>query len=162
MKRRTFIKFSIVTGIVFSSEISIAKTFEKEKLLLLNDIFQILFPKTKNMPSSLDFGATEYLIKNVNHKTFDDYDKNLIFQGSEDFLITFPNFLILSLKEKSEIIHSIVNTNDYAQTWLSKLVYYGIEAMLSHPIYAGNKNKISWSAINHNIGIPEPQIMYVR
>jgi len=160
MKRRLFIKFTAVSGLLFSSNLSFARNIPSDTLKILDEVYIILFPKTSTMPSAKEFGAIEFLVKNINHKSFDDYDKNLVLNGAKDFYSSFPSFLEISKEEKSKIIHDIVNTNDYAQTWLSKLIYYGFEALLADPIYGGNKKQIGWSSVNHKIGYPRPKLTY--
>lgn len=160
MKRRNFIKFSVLGLMLFQKETLIAKTITKNNALVLEEVYEILFPKTLNMPSSKEFNALEFLFSTINHKTFLDYDKNLIINGTNSFIRSFPKFLELSKNEKKELIYSIVNDNDYANTWLSKLVYFGIEAMLADPIYNGNTNQIGWESINHKIGYPRPKRRY--
>lgn len=160
MKRRTFIKFTTMSAILFSTNIIIARTIPKNSLLILDDVLNIIFPKTKNMPSAKEFGALEYLLKNISHKTFDNDDKILILDGAKDFEQAFPEFLSLNNQEKKEFIFSVIKTSSYAKSWVSKLSYYGIEAMYSDSIYGGNTNQISWNSINHNIGYPRPKKTY--
>lgn len=160
MKRRKFIKFATVTTLALYSNTSIAKNFSNDTLDVLDNVLEILFPKTNQMPSSKEFGALNFLVLNINHKTFDDDDRTLVINGAKDFLRSFPDFLTLSKKEKTIIIFDIANSNDYAQSWLSKLIYYGIEALLGDPIYGGNKNQIGWSSVKHNIGYPQPKYKY--
>lgn len=160
MKRRNFIKFSIVGLILFQKEILIAKNISKDNAHVLEEIYEILFPKTLNMPSAKEFNTLRFLFNTINHKTFLDYDKNLIINGTNSFIKSFPNFLNLNKNEKKELLYSIVNDNDYANTWLSKLVYFGIEAMLADPVYGGNTDEIGWKSINHKIGYPQPKQKY--
>lgn len=160
MKRRTFFKFTSISALVLSTNISIAKTIQKDTLLVLDEVYKILFPKTKTMPSAKEFNAINYLLKNINHKSFLDYDKNLVIQGTKDFISNFPDFLTLNKKEQKELIYSIVNTNDYAQSWISKLLTLGIEALFADPIYGGNTSQVGWNSINHKIGYPRPQKRY--
>ena len=124
MKRRNFIKFSILGLVLFQKETLIAKTISKNNALVLEEVYEILFPKTLNMPSSKEFNALGFLFSTINHKTFLDYDKDLIINGTTSFIRSFPKFLNLTNEEKKELIYSIVNDNDYANTWLSKLVYF--------------------------------------
>jgi gluconate 2-dehydrogenase gamma chain len=156
MKRRTFIKFTTITAFLFSTNIVVAREFSKESLLILDEVLNIIFPKTNTMPSSKEFDALNYLVKNISHKSFDNDDKLLIIDGSKDFQSSFPEFLSLNKKERKELIFSIIKTNEYAKSWVSKLSYYGIEAMFSDPLYGGNTNQIAWNSINHNIGYPRP------
>ena len=160
MKRRTFIKFSTINIILFSTNIIFARTIAKDSLFVLDEVLNIIFPKTSTMPSTKEFKALEYLVQNISHKTFDDNDKVLILDGTNDFIKAFPNFLSLKNEEKKELIFSIIKTNNYAKSWVSKLSYYGIEAMFSDPLYGGNFNQIAWKSINHNIGYPQPLKIY--
>jgi len=160
MKRRTFIKFTTITTILFSSNIVFARDIPKNSLLILDDVLNIIFPKTNNMPSANEFAALEYLVKNISHKTFDNDDKILILDGTKDFSNAFPEYLNLTIFEKKELIFSVIKTNDYAKSWISKLSYYGIEAMFGDPIYGGNTNQISWKSVNHNVGFPRPLKTY--
>ena len=160
MKRRNFIKFTTISAILFSTNISIAKNIPSQTLLVLDEVLNIIFPKTSTMPSAKEFKALEYLIKNISHKTFDNEDKTLILDGTKDFIGSFPQFLTLNEKEKKELIFEIIKDNVYAKSWVSKITYYGIEAMFSDPIYGGNFNQIAWKSINHAVGIPQPLKTY--
>jgi hypothetical protein len=156
MKRRNFIKFTSITLFFTSQQISISKVIDTNSLHILNEIYEILFPKTSNMPSAKEFKVIEYLLSNINHKSFLDYDRDLITQGTKDFIRNFPEFLQLSKIKKGELINSIVNSNDYANSWFSKLVSIAIEALFADPIYKGNPEQIGWNSINHKIGYPRP------
>ena len=160
MKRRNFIKFTTITAILFSTNISIAKNIPNKTLLVLDEVLNIIFPKTSNMPSAKEFKALEYLIKNISHKTFDNEDKTLILDGTKDFIGSFPEFLTLNNNEKKELIFEIIKNSAYAKSWVSKITYYGIEAMFSDPIYGGNFNQIAWKSVNHAVGIPQPLKTY--
>jgi gluconate 2-dehydrogenase gamma chain len=160
MKRRNFIKFTTISAILFSTNISIAKNIPNKTLLVLDEVLNIIFPKTKNMPSAKEFNAIEYLVKNISHKTFENEDKTLILDGTKDFITAFPQFLTLKQNEKKEFISEIIKNNEYAKSWVSKLSYYGIEAMFSDPLYGGNFNQIGWNSVNHFIGIPRPSKTY--
>ena len=160
MKRRNFIKFTTISAILFSTNISIAKNIPSQTLLVLDEVLNIIFPKTSTMPSAKEFKALEYLIKNISHKTFDNEDKTLILDGTKDFISSFPQFLTSNEKEKKELIFEIIKNSAYAKSWVSKITYYGIEAMFSDPIYGGNFNQIAWKSINHAVGIPQPLKTY--
>ena len=112
------------------------------------------------MPSAKEFKALNYLVQNISHKTFDDDDKVLIVDGTKDFSESFPEFLTLKDEEKKELIFRIIKSSSYAKSWISKLTYYGIEAMFSDPIYGGNFEQIGWNSVKHNIGYPRPLKTY--
>lgn len=156
MKRRNFILLSSITPLLLNAA-TLDKPFVDERYVTLSEVLDALFPKTKTMPSAKEFGAIEYLISNINHPTFPKEDKDFLLQGAVDFKSAFPEFF--TLKNKVEFLNS-AQENEYAQDWLSKVIYYGIEAMLSDPIYGGNKNQIGWQAIEHKIGKPQPKKKY--
>ncbi len=160
MKRRNFIKFTTISAILFSTNISIAKNIPSQTLLVLDEVLNIIFPKTSTMPSAKEFKALEYLIKNISHKTFDNEDKTLILDGTKDFISSFSQFLTLKEDEKKELIFEIIKSNEYAKSWVSKITYYGIEAMFSDPIYGGNFNQKGWKSVEHFAGIPQPKKTY--
>jgi len=160
MKRRNFIKFASISVLLFSTNSTFAKNISANTLAILDEVYGVLFPKTSTMPSAKQFGAVKFLVQNINHKTFDDEDKTLVLDGTKDFSNSFPEFLSLSKRKKQELLNDIVNSNDYAQSWISRLIYYGIEAMLGDPIYGGNTNQIGWNSINHKIGYPRPKLTY--
>ena len=143
-------------AIMLSTPTVIARAFPKNHLEVLDEVLEIVFPKTSTMPSAKEFKALNYLVQNISHKTFDNDDKVLITDGTKDFLSAFPEFLTLNKKEKNELIFSVIKENDYAKSWVSKIAYYGIEALFSDPIYGGNFEQIGWKSINHNIGYPRP------
>ena len=160
MKRRNFIKFTTISAVLFSTNISVAKNITPKDLVILDEVLNVIFPKTKNMPSAKEFKAIEYLVKNISHKTFDDEDKTLITDGTKDFINSFPKFLSLTQEDKKKLIFEIIKDSQYAKSWISKLTYYGIEAMFSDPIYGGNFNQITWKSVNHSAGIPRPKKNY--
>ena len=160
MKRRNFIKFTTISAVLFSTNISIAKNITSNSLIVLDEVLNVIFPKTQNMPSAKEFKAVEYLVKNISHKTFDDEDKTLITDGTKDFINSFPKFLSLTQEDKKKLIFEIIKDSQYAKSWISKLTYYGIEAMFSDPIYGGNFNQIAWKSVNHFAGIPRPKKNY--
>ena len=103
MKRRNFIKFTTISSILFSTNIVIAKNISKDSLIFLDEIFNIIFPKTSTMPSAKEFKALEYLVKNISAKAFDDEDKTFIIKGTNDFMGSFPEFRTLNKNEKKTI-----------------------------------------------------------
>lgn len=161
MKRREFIVATSLIGI--SSVLNSKETKQEDTLswIVIDNVFDILFPKTTTMPSAKEFNATSYLQINSKHKTFDKDDINYILQGAIDFNDSFPKFLQSNLEEKNRIIE-ITNNSEYGESWLTKLIYYGMEAMLSDPIYGGNIDEKVWKSLNHHTGKPQPIYKYAK
>ncbi len=161
MKRREFILTTSILGISTALNSQEIKSDDTLSWLIIDNIFDILFPKTSTMPSAKDFNATLYLQMNSKHKSFDKDDLEYIIQGAVDFNDSFPNFLNANKEQRENIIERTRNS-EYGESWLTKLVYYGIEAMLSDPIYGGNTNEKGWSSLNHQTGKPQPKQKYAK
>lgn len=161
MKRREFLAS---TALVSLSTALNSKEVEKQDSkvwLVLDEVYLILFPKTKKMPSSKEFGVIAYLQEVMFHPSFKKDDKEFILQGAKDFLDSFPDFLTSKTKQKEQYVKD-ASESSYGNSWLDSLVYYGIEAMLSDPIYSGNTKQIGWQSLNHQTGLPQPKVKYAR
>jgi len=158
MKRRTFIKLTTITPLLIDTFL-MAKDVDDDIWTTIGEVQNILFPKTSKMPSAKEFGSIEYLKQNIDHKTFDKDDLELILNGAKIFKETFPEFSKAMKKDKLKIVQE-ASESDYGNSWLSILVYYGIEAMLSDPIYGGNKFQSGWMGVKHKAGIPRPKKRY--
>ncbi|ADG92463.1 conserved hypothetical protein [Arcobacter nitrofigilis DSM 7299] len=158
MKRRTFIKLSSLTPIIVNSYM-MAKDVDEKIWTTILEVQNILLPKTSKMPSAKEFGSVTYLKQNIDQYSFDKDDLELILNAAQVFKETFPEFFKATKDEKLEIIKQ-ANASEYGNSWINILVYYGIEAMLSDPIYGGNKFQSGWMALNHKPGIPRPKRKY--
>lgn len=158
MNRRTFIAISASTPFLFNHEAS-AKEMPPHVWNIIGKVQNILFPKTENMPSAKEFYALEYLMKNMNHESFDSDDYSFIEEGSSSFEHDFPEFLHASLESKESTIQKAVQ-DPYFERWFSRLIYYGFEAMLGDPLYGGNPKMIGWIALEHTFGEPQPSKTY--
>jgi len=149
MKRRTFILFTLLA---FMTK-SFAYNKNTNKLKIVKDVFNHLFPNTKNYYGASIFGAFDFLNTISKHESFDTTDLKFIINGAERLLELNKNFLSLNVTEKEKVLREFENTN-FGQNWLSTLLYYGFEAMLGDPIYNGNKNITGWKNINHTAPTP--------
>jgi len=161
MKRREFIATTALVSLASTLNSKSIENIDNKIWLVLDEVLEIIFPQTDKMPSSKDFGAIKYLKEVSSNDTFDEADKKLIFQGSLDFLDTFPEFLSSNKTQKENFVQS-ANESSYGQEWLNKVIYYGIEAMLSDPIYGGNTKEIGWKSLNHETGRPQPKRKYAK
>ena len=153
-----FIKLTTLTPIIINSYM-MAKDINDDIWTTILEVQNILLPKTSKMPSAKEFGSVSYLKQNIDHQTFDKDDLELILNGAKVFKETFPEFFNVSKEERFDIVEE-ANQSDYGNSWLNILVYYGIEAMLSDPIYGGNKFQSGWMALKHKAGIPRPKKKY--
>lgn len=159
MKRRNFLFFTTLTPLLLQSA-KLDKPFVDERYVTISKVYDVLFTKTETMPNAQEIGIMDYLISNINHETFPNEDREFILQGAIDFKNAFPNFFTMDAEGKTKLLKETQAQNEYAQDWLSRLIYYGFEALLSDPIYGGNKQKVGWNSVRHPYGKPQPKKKY--
>jgi gluconate 2-dehydrogenase gamma chain len=65
-------------------------------------------------------------------------------------------FIALNYKQKELLLRNI-SKSTAGKNWLSTLLDYLLEAILSPPIYGGNTNKAGWQYVEHQGGFPLPE-----
>jgi len=172
LSRRVFIKniafLGLISQIPFATSCLNSSNNEDEKYLTLSDeeieialkVQQILLPNDGIGPDAKKINADTYLAWVLSDKNMDIEDKNFIING-----ITWVNeasnkefsmdFLKLD-SHKSKLLIAKISNLDWGETWLSVMLTFVIEALLSDPIYGGNPDKIGWLWLQHTAGSPNP------
>ena len=158
MNRRTFIALSASTPFLLHVDIH-AREISPAIWHTIEAVQDVLFPQTTTMPSAKAFNALSYLMKNIDNEHFDKDDVELITNGAFFFKRDFPQFFTQNLKAKHQTLQK-ASEDDYFEYWLSRVMYYGFEAMLGDPIYGGNTNEIGWKSTLHVSGEPRPTQKY--
>ena len=119
-----------------------------------------LFPADENSPGANDIQALTYLQNMMNAPDISESERQRIKDGSgwlndlsiKDFKLSF-----IELDEKNhESILRKIEQSRAGSRWLSLIMTYLIEALLSDPIYGGNTNGIGWKWLEHQPGYPTP------
>lgn len=156
MHRRTFLLISIFS----TYSLAFAKRDAKE-LEAIKTTLEHMFPQTSKYHGSRSFQGFKYLQNISNDKSFDKSDMKFLITGAKKLLRYDRNFTKVSKKRKEKLLRKFENT-DLGDNWLSLLMYYGFEGMLSDPIYGGNKDMRGWKNINHTPPIPMAKVKYAR
>ncbi len=135
-------------------------TLNKKQYNILIRVQEILFPKDRLGPGAFDFNAHEYLLWILNDKRLDPEDRQYLIDGigwveetaQEDHS---ESFLELSGSSQEQLILKISRL-EWGESWLSQILNYIFEAMISDPLYGYNKNGIGWKWIEHQAGYPRP------
>lgn len=121
---------------------------------------QHLFPSEADSPGASDINATSYL-KNLIEDAGHDKDER-------DFILNGPTWLNelakteyekpftqLDATQREQLLQRIAGS-EAGENWLSLLLVYIFEALLSSPIYGGNPDGVGWRWLEHNPGFPQP------
>lgn len=118
----------------------------------------VLFPAAEDTPGASDVGAAEYLLKALKMPQNDD--REFIFKGvgwTNDLAQTQyqKTFTQLKVSQQEELI-SVIAKSRAGRNWLSKLLTYIVEALLTAPVYGGNKKVSGWKWLEYQAGFPLP------
>ncbi len=119
-----------------------------------------LFPSEPNAPGARELNALNYLKWVVGDDGVDVEQRQFILRGV-DWLEDMSRqahdqgFLKLTTGQQDEMLKKIAQS-DAGENWLSTLLLYIFEALLSDPVYGGNPDAIGWRWLGHRPGFPRP------
>ncbi len=119
-----------------------------------------LFPSEADSPGANDIHAASYLKSLLEDSAHDQDERNFILNGP-NWLNDLSNkeykkpFLQLNTTQREQLLQRIASS-EAGENWLSLLLVYIFEALLSSPIYGGNPDGIGWRWLEHNPGFPQP------
>ena len=128
--------------------------------LTLSVVQEHLFPAEKNSPGARDIQALTYLRNMMKTPDFDP-EEALLIQNGVGWLNDLATqqyakkFIELNTDAKETILRRIENSRAGSR-WLSRLLSYILEALLSDPVYGGNPSGTGWAWLHHQPGFPRP------
>lgn len=120
-----------------------------------------LFPKGPNSPGATDINAAAYLEWAITAPEVDPDTKNTIVNGIgrlqdaslERFEVPVSG---LSNDQREQLLRYLADKTRWGRAWLSLMLYYIFEALLSDPAYGSNPDKVGWEWLQHQPGFPTP------
>ena len=158
--------FSVLSSSVLSSS-SLDQLVQTDPWLTLNATLNHLLPASastrKNTgPSAKEIQALNYLHQVMTVQPTAQNEKDFIIKG-----VSWLNGYAQSQKQKAfveltfedkEILLRGISRSQAGENWLSTLVGYIFEAMLSPSSYGGNPQGIGWQWLEHQAGFPLPNV----
>lgn len=128
----------------------------------LNAVLNHLLPASPTGPSAKDINALQYLHNVVTLQPTSEAEITFIKKGvgwlngySQSQLNKL--FIDLNSAQKETVLHGI-SKSQAGENWLSTLLNYIFEAMLTPEIYGGNPDHIGEKWLNHQAGFPLPKV----
>ena len=120
-----------------------------------------LFPKRDGVPTLEQIDAAQYLKRVLQQKRVTQEHKDFIFNGvkwlDEEAVVLYKmSYSALPSQERQNILHAIAKES-WGEKWIDTILTYIYEAMLSDPVYGGNKDGIGWKWLHHTPGLPRPE-----
>lgn len=137
--------------------------FSNSQLLTVQAVQAHLFPSEADSPGAMDINAAAYLQRAITVPGIDPDRRNTIVNGvgrlqdasRERFDLLFSD---LEYQKTEELLRYLADKTRWGRGWLSLMLYYVFEALLSDPVYGGNPDKIGWRWLEHQAGFPRPPI----
>lgn len=131
-----------------------------EPWLTLAAVQEHLLPSDGTAPGARQINATQYLKNVIDHHDIGVSQKEFIQNGvkwlnglaREQYA---ASFIELNQLKKEKILRKVVESRA-GENWVSSLLNYLIEALLTAPAYGGNPDGIGWKWLEHKPGFPQP------
>lgn len=131
----------------------------KDPWLTIAEVQQHLLPADEQSPGAEQIGALPFLQTMLQAQN--DPQQSEFIQQGVSWLNQLANtqhqsnFKQLDKPQRENLLRQI-ERSDAGARWLSTLMTYLIEALLSDPVYGGNKNQRGWQWLEHIPGFPTP------
>ncbi len=129
---------------------------------ILDRLQQHLFPTEVNAPGARQINALGYLKFVVTDTTLDANSREFISRGTvwlEGMTQRMykQSFINLNTIKRERVLQRII-LSQAGENWISTLMLYLTEALLTDPIYGGNTQQIGWKWLQHIPGFPRPPL----
>ena len=119
-----------------------------------------LFPTTADAPGAKEINATTYLKRVLSESHTDPDDKQFIKNGVgwlNDLAQEKQGLMFHELNEEQrETVLRQIEKSRAGARWISFILLYIFEALLSAPVYGGNPDAVGWRWLEHQPGFPLP------
>jgi gluconate 2-dehydrogenase gamma chain len=166
LQRRDFLINSVLL-LSFPAAALKAKEYASEHIMLYAEPYQTAAAvyaelwRGTDAPSLEQINAVGYLHGVMHDPYVEKREKRFIINGAawlneESRQRYQKTFTALGQKERKTLLENISATR-WGDNWLYALMGYLFEAMLSDPIYGGNKLESGWKWLEHEPGYPRPK-----
>ena len=126
----------------------------------LDAVTRHLLPSEPDSPGAAEIHALDYLRFVVSDTWIEADDREFVLKGSQwlDELSTQRHarpFVELDGEQREQLLRQIAGT-PAGENWLSTLISYLLEALLSAPAYGGNPDGVGWHWLEYVPGFPLP------
>lgn len=175
--RRVFVKRIFLAGLFM--QIPLKKAFQSEGITasipyktnphILNEnqrsivhiVQQHLFPNDGDSPDADQINATEYLIWVLSDPRKDPADIKYIIDGIgwvEETADEEYGKAFLELEEiEMRTVMAFIAEEGWGTSWLSIILGYIFEALVTDPLYGGNTDEAGWKWLSYFPGYPRPK-----
>ncbi len=159
MNRRVFLSLG--------ASVSMASAFfgffgdkKEDKWRVLQSVQNHLFPRKNGFPDAQSVDSVRYLKMVSRDESFDQEDLKFIFEGLDTLQKRGWRVMLDDVKKEKILLEFSQTT--FGENWISMVLNYTFEALLSDPIYGGNTHQKGWKSLSHHAGKPRPKFPFGR
>ena len=178
MDRRTFLFRMAMAGVAASLPLKACKPGDKEGLILernpqvlgekewniLLAVQEHLFPSETDSPGAGDVNAAAYLQWILMDKEMDPRDQEFLKSGltkvDDEAKERWQMPFLEMLPENQVKLLKHIESHDWGDSWISVMLMYIFEALLSDPVYGANVDEKGWKWLGYTPGEPRPESIY--
>ena len=132
----------------------------RDPWVTIEAVLEHLLPSEPDSPGAAEIHALDYLRFVANDPRIDPQEREFIMQGS-DWLDELAqeahgqDFNALGFDDKEGLLRRIT-ASAAGENWVSTLLSYLLEALLTAPAYGGNTDRLGWRWLQYTPGFPLP------
>lgn len=141
---------------------------EQQRWAIIEMVQQQLFPDEADAPGAGRINALSYLQRVMVEPDRDPQERAFILQGAgwlQQLAIEGGDggagFAELNGERREALLERIA-ASEAGENWLSTLLLFILEALLTDPVYGGNPERIGWQWLQHRGGFPQPTVPYYQ
>jgi gluconate 2-dehydrogenase gamma chain len=127
---------------------------------LIGAVQSHLFPSEPTAPGAREINALAYLRSVVRDSSLEAEHRSFVLRGADwvaeqALTLEQTSFVELDEAQREHVLRQVAATGP-GENWLSTLLTYLFEALLTDPVYGGNPEGIGWKWLGHTPGFPRP------
>ena len=132
----------------------------RDPWVVIGAVQEHLFPSEPEAPGARHINALEYLKFVVGDDNLDAEHRAFLLRGAEwvdrnAHELEQADFISLDQAARERVLRHTASFEN-GENWLSTILLYLFEALLTDPIYGGNPDGVGWQWLGHNPGLPRP------
>ena len=169
LTRREFLRCATELGIVLSVPwpLSVAAAqglqgagLGRRQWKTIAEVQRHLFPAEPQSPGAFEINAAPYLFFVLSDQKLDAEERASIPAGLMQFEFLVQTrygapFTALTAVQREKVLREF-ETSAPGREWITRLLGYIFEALLTDPVYGGNPDGIGWQWLGHRPGFPRP------
>lgn len=142
-----------------------ANGFKADDWRTISMVQNHLFPSDADAPGAVEINALDYLHRYLSNPATDKAEIQFLLSGAHSLQHHIHQalpasskgklFSDLSIEQREALLREFEQQAD-GRRWLTNILNYLLEALLTDPVYGGNPDGIGWKWLQHRAGEPRP------